>query len=91
MLQIVKLGLHLWKSNIIWGIGSPYGIGLAFDKTVSILKNTTKHKSKGYREFCLKGAILSELNWSEIKALLLEKKAMIYKSSQGLSFSWPCV
>lgn len=78
MLQILKLGLPLWKRNIILGIGSSYVIGLAFDKMVSILKKkTTKHKSKGHHELCLKGTILSELNWSEIKALLLEKKAMI--------------
>lgn len=83
MLQILKLCLCLWESNIILGFGYPYVIGLAFNKTVSILAyfkeehNQTLNKIKGHHELCLQGVILSELNWSEIKALFLEKKAMI--------------
>lgn len=37
MLQILKLCLYLWESNINWGFCSSYVIGLAFDEMVSIL------------------------------------------------------
>lgn len=63
------------------GFVCPYVIGSAFDKMVSVLTQLKEEHNQTLNiswthELGLKGVIVSELNWSEIKAVFLEKKAM---------------